>query len=881
VRRPRDRLGGLNRGKKRRRIHLPTYPFQRARHWIDAAAMPDESRARRDAPVRLSSQDWLYEPSWKRRTLGEPPDVASAESSAWVVFGSDEPVANAFMESLRRAGQVPVRVTLGSGFRPTIEGFEIDPDDETAYVALMRELPPARCVNVAYFWSSSLMPARETASGSSPLPIEPFLTYPVMLAQALKRGGCQSVRFALFTAGLHRVHGEETGDPLAALCLGPVRTIPREWEGFRCAAIDLPEDPAHAEPFARRAWTELAHGLPDEVVAYRTGGRWVECFERRPLSRGSSRLAKSATCLLTGGFGGIGFELARHLISSWGSRLIVVGRSSLEGTQSSAVNARECLAKLAAMGGEVEYVAADVADEHELRAGVEAAERRLGRIDAAFHLAGVADGRLLELRRADEMRAIVNGKVGGALSIARLISERPDSFLVLFSSITGFLGDVGQVAYTAANAFLGALAQHSSVPITAIGWDTWRDVGMAVRTELPQALRALRQRALAHAISVPEGLQVLDRILADRTPSVVVCTTDLEDRVLSHRKPRVQASPGNDPRQEMYPRPPLPSEFVEPESETERSIAALWRESLRIESVGALDDFFELGGTSLHAVQLAGRIQSVLGKQVMPDVLLQHGTVRGLAAFFDEQRESPSRPACLVELASGDPAKPPLFLVHPVGGQVMVYRDLVRTLRVDCRVFGIKADPGRDPASTVEQIAADYVTAARAVHPEGPFVLGGSSFGGMVAFEMAQQLTRAGFAVPLVALIDTPGAEQVMAPLKSEAEVVEYLRPQWPSQDEGSTLQDVVNTFSTNDRAMRLYRPTAYAGHVLYFRAQVRRDEDPLEPDAPWRAVCSRFELKDVPGDHLSVHTMPHVQLLAAGLSAALGVIGVPTRNES
>ncbi|NPC83010.1 non-ribosomal peptide synthase/polyketide synthase, partial [Pyxidicoccus fallax] len=209
--------------------------------------------------------------------------------------------------------------------------------------------------------------------------------------------------------------------------------------------------------------------------------------------------------------------------------------------------------------------------------------------------------------------------------------------------------------------------------------------------------------------------------------------------------------------------------YVAPRTPTEERLAALWAETLGLERVGAEDDFFELGGHSLLAARLTSRLQKALGRRVSLATLFQHPTVAALATVLDARPEEAAAASHLVRLKQGQPGRPSLFLVHGGGGGVDAYADLARLLPADQPVHAFRApglDGGAPPPASVEALAALYLPQLRAAQPRGPYLLGGWSFGGLVAQELARRLQAEGDTVALLVMLDShaPGERAAPAP---------------------------------------------------------------------------------------------------------------------
>ncbi len=204
-------------------------------------------------------------------------------------------------------------------------------------------------------------------------------------------------------------------------------------------------------------------------------------------------------------------------------------------------------------------------------------------------------------------------------------------------------------------------------------------------------------------------------------------------------------------------RPELEQGYVAPQSPLEDRLATLYAELLGLERVGRNDDFFELGGHSLLAVRLFSAIDRKLGVKLPLAVLFEGATVAELAAAIERERETTEAWSSVVALKPGTGERP-VFFIHVLNGELLKYRDLLLRLDVDNPIYGVQAVglDGRAVAhATVEGMAADYVEEMRRVQPEGPYMIVGLCFAGVVAFEMARRLTELGEETALVALIDS------------------------------------------------------------------------------------------------------------------------------
>jgi amino acid adenylation domain-containing protein len=359
-------------------------------------------------------------------------------------------------------------------------------------------------------------------------------------------------------------------------------------------------------------------------------------------------------------------------------------------------------------------------------------------------------------------------------------------------------------------------------------------------------------------------------------------------------------------------RPEQDRPLVDPRDAVELELVQILEDLLAVRPVGVLDDFFSLGGNSLLAIRLMARIQERFGQALSLAALFQGATVEALALRL-RQDATPISWSPLVAIQPSGPGRP-FFCVHPLGGAVLCYTRLARHLGADRPFYGLQAqglETGQEPLARIEDLAAQYIGALRAVQPKGPYLLGGWSLGGLLAFEMAQQLVAAGELVALLALFDTE-APSSAAPLHPEADeaflLAEVARGLGVpiSDDELSALgpeerlqkvtsrlasaADVVSpgldlrryarTAKAHLEAVQRYAPRPYPGRIVLARAAEAMAKAPAESEGqdPARDLLSRWshhatepvELHDVPGNHFTMVVGPHAGDLAAWLKQLL-----------
>jgi len=328
-------------------------------------------------------------------------------------------------------------------------------------------------------------------------------------------------------------------------------------------------------------------------------------------------------------------------------------------------------------------------------------------------------------------------------------------------------------------------------------------------------------------------------------------------------------------------------EYVAPTNELETQLTHIWETVLDKKPIGIRDNFFELGGHSLLAARLMHRIEQQLRERLPLAALLQAPTVEQLARMLRHDEGSAGFSSMVAIQPEG--TKPPFFCVHGVGGNVVGFRDLARHMGNDQPFYALQPQglDGKRPCLTsIPEMAERYIQEIRKIQPEGPYRIGGYSFGGLVAYEMAQMLEAQGVEVALLALFDTyPGKTESRAsalrnltalPLKERISfvvkkgtfVLMTLRKRLELRMLPPALRNVRQACS---RAADKYDVLSYHGRVTLFRVREKSVGSLNDPYGIWwRVAEGGVDLREISGDHLSLLKEPQVRFLAEELGKCL-----------
>jgi amino acid adenylation domain-containing protein len=322
----------------------------------------------------------------------------------------------------------------------------------------------------------------------------------------------------------------------------------------------------------------------------------------------------------------------------------------------------------------------------------------------------------------------------------------------------------------------------------------------------------------------------------------------------------------------------------------ECKLSQIWSQILNVRAIARDDNFFDLGGNSLLALRLFKQIQKAFEINLPLATLFTAPTIAQLASLMLDQGWS----APWSSLVSIQPhgTKPPFFCVHPLGGNVLCYQPLAEALGTDQPFYGLQArglDGKQTPLTSVEEIAADYIQEIKLIQPQGPYFLGGHSFGGFVAYEMARQLEQQGENVAMVALIDSLGpnyvdkhtfAEKMQIHLNnltqlSPSRALDYLQVRVEFFLRQKVLKLIQKRYfqiaslflSSKQKPLAVmnrydillnYNPQTYGGKLTLLRARVRDVKGYSDPNGGWGGLAlGGVDVFEIPGDHLTMLVQP------------------------
>lgn len=418
------------------------------------------------------SPEGFYQENWVRCEAAEllVPQKFSPGSVAVVLrSGTDDEVP--LLQRLVDSGLQLIEVVAGISFQRFSQNrYQLRPDVAEDYVLLAQELARAAIspCKVLQLWQANTVETR----------YRPFAGL-LLLVKAFNQSGFNDpLSVYAITTGAYRVTGDEVLNANAALVYGAIRVIGQEYSHIRCHLLDAKKQDAIA-PVNLLAAAICNSDLP-LVTAYRGNTIWNREFkllgphwQAKAVRQG---LRHGGVYVITGGFGGIGVELARHLAREYGSRLVLSSRQDH--------SQHPLLEEIKVLGGEAIAHQIDIRDENAVKQLLDFTLATYGQVNGIIHAAGIPGETMIQRHELDKAVNVIATKFVPAEQMVLMLREYSLDLLVFFSSVTGILGGMGQIDYCAANAGLDALAEQARSEgldqVFSIRWDAWRETGMAV-----------------------------------------------------------------------------------------------------------------------------------------------------------------------------------------------------------------------------------------------------------------------------------------------------------------------------------------------------------------------------------------------------------------
>lgn len=880
---------------------------------------------------------WFYRTTWIRKELQNRTSTQTRDTS--LIVGDNLGLADALAEKLQAMGRSCVLVDAGREFAGTAPfRFSLNPvckaDWEELFRTLSRHHRKLDEIIVLVDYDRSCDPSLNQ-DGIFP-DSHPNVAVFLNIVQAASAAGMTDRlrRFLWVSNDCQSVESTDAGSPQKAMISGFTKSLRREFPSIDSAHVDL--ELAYHDSNAERVLLETYAPSDEASVAYRQKHRYVARIRDLDLISEAATPISMRTgglYLVTGGLGGIGFELCRILGRTYRARLLIVGRAPVEPCEGSRCDFESPASirhrSLREEGIDCIYARIDVADQKALLDQLDRAEAAFGRrLDGVFHAAGSAHETPLLQETVEGFARVARAKLQGTRALGELIKTRPGCFLLGFSSVNALLGGMNTASYTAANAYMEAYCRglyRTDLPALCYSWSLWDGIGMSSNSAVTKSAAAAKG---LYPIPMEEGLHSLLAALHSGQSEAIIgldSTTAPIQTLLANDRFSQQTIVGFVERDAAYAGEPIarvlsvhdrfgtPIECPivplaafpltnagtpdrnqiaslaagrgpreEPANETESTLVDIWRDVLQVADVGTHDNFFELGGDSLLAVQLVTRIDAVFKVRLAVSAVFHAPTIQQMAHAFVNV-DCRSKWFSVVPIRASGSAKP-LFIVQSVG------QDLIQHLDPDKPVYAFNYGVGAENPeemlnlpSRLEDLASHYIDEMLSIQSIGPYSIIGHSAAGLVAYEMARQLTSRGHSMDLLALIDTHylpdnarssgrfRQDMLTSLLTSPATQLARISENWIRHRIRNINYRYFSKRTEIPIAIRArhlfnkYVPKSYNGTLTYIKCTRHSRFEPVRNDeAQWKELApGGIEVHTIPCHHYEIMKNPYVRMLA------------------
>ena len=680
---PVDWSGFERGGDSRRRVDLPTYPFQRQRYWVDRNELQENGSGLAQAAIALLNQDsqlvqqlkqtgnfseaevkllpkllevlakhhqqplladsiknWFYEVEWQsspRQKSARP----HPELDSWLIFADQKGVGQALVQLLQEQKQRCFLVYAGEAYQLKTPGtWSLNPSNPKDFKRLFQELTSSALQRVVYLWGldterseeltlSSLEQAQTWSCGSVLHLVQALLQHQLTPRLWLVTRGAVPVGLSLPQVAQAPAWG-----------LGKVMALehPQLWGGM----LDLAPEATRNE--AEQLLAELVDSQGEDHLALREEQRYVARLVRRqaPESQGV-KWQSEGSYLITGGLGALGLKIARWLVEQGAKYLVLTGR------RGASPQAQETISELSRSGTEILVAHADVSAQADMVRLFETVKASLPPLKGVIHAAGVSDYQAIAEIKPDILESVLRPKVVGTWILHQLTQTLKLDFFVCFSSISSVWGSKGQAHYAAANHFLDVLAHYRrglGLPALSVNWGPWAGGGMAL-AEFQEFLTRMGVTGLQ-----PEyAIAALESLLGTGCTQATVANVDwsvfkelyeargsrpLLEQIEAQTQPQTQAQ--------------QPSEILQqldavPERDRHSLLSTyLQAEVAKVLKLPQLPDphqgLFDQGMDSLMAIELVNVVRSQMQKELSMLEILQAHNITSLAALLLQSPDS-------------------------------------------------------------------------------------------------------------------------------------------------------------------------------------------------------------------------------------------------
>lgn len=627
--------------ESRKRVTLPAYAFDRQRYWHERKEQVPQT-----VPRKKPTGKWLYRPVWKQYYVSSDSRLEDSQADTFLLFIDDSGLGEGIHASLTAKGNRVCTVKMGAGFSQIHrDQYVMDPGNAEHYLQVFRHVfQTAHPVwKIVHMWSNGeYMP-------------DPGGFYSLLhMGKSFGMIGIhQQIQLTVVTSAFQSIMGNEVLTPSSGAATGAVHVIQQELQNVRTALIEMAgEDTGkHNQDAVELLAGEFIKPGPERFLAVRGRRKWIRTFEPMQIDHPVDLKQKCVGVhLILGGLGGIGLTAAKALAEQGAGTLILTGRAAFPPEEewqerltlypeNDVINQKiRKIIELQEQGARVYLYQVQVSDEKQMNGLFTTIERTHGRLQGVIYSAGTVVSDFFHNSISNITREMCEAefevKMRGLMILEQMLRGKAIEYCMVNSSISTILGGIGLAAYTAANQFMNSFVQkmnqqQNRTRWMAVDWDAWNF------SASDKAGRTAANEPLDQFIHPAEGEAIMKALfqVMNKTEHIVVSTTELEPRLALW----VNHSRNNEPGSQW-------------ESHKELSIEQLLQERIReatgLSGMGADENFFDAGITSIDIVGMNDSIQQHINRPILISSWYEYPTIKKLAGYLKgEDKETRSAQA--------------------------------------------------------------------------------------------------------------------------------------------------------------------------------------------------------------------------------------------
>lgn len=686
--------------KNNKRLRLPTYPFTKQRYWIERLSTTNDN---------CHKDSYMYINQW---VVCQKKSKKTNDNTLYIIFCENNHLKDYFKQS-----ESTILVFQGLKFQKIgVNEYQINPQNKNEFEMLFQSIKLLTTVNVMIIYSWDFNCFHERISNIvKKLPTDNFMKILYLFQSINKLHHYKKLNFYCVANQLYKVLDNDIIIPQKHYLIGELLVISQEYNvSIRIIDTDMIDNNfINAE-------IQIDDEAVDIHVAYRKGIRYVKTYNQIVINKQSTSphiLKDKGHYLLIGGLGNIGLEIAGFLAKEYAANLILTTRHDVQTNPINFDKSNDKYIKLTEIyshASSVQIKKLDVTNVDQVGKLTDELKYLGISLDAIFHLASninESNKKLindLEIKQVDQQFL---PKIMGAYACKFISQKVSVGHCIFFSSLSSIIGGLGLAAYSAANSILDAFIykennKNKQLKWISLNWDRWRK---------------------------NHDIYILERILKYqyKIEQCIISHSDLYQHINQNINQKMN--------QQL-------SDFILNTDDIENIICNAFKTCLGLYSIDQNDDFFKnLNGNSLSALNLLEDINYKLNIHLKIADLIQNPSILKLSKII-KSLINDNNNRCIIKLNEHNDNNAYLFLIHPVGGTVFCYHELVNQLTNNYNCYGIQ-DPAIEdcddlPYHSFEDLCHQYLNEIKKIQASGPYLLVGYSYGGNICYEIANQLNH-------------------------------------------------------------------------------------------------------------------------------------------